>query len=301
MSKKDMSSHQYITRIQPIYSLMLFLCLGLLSVMVLFPLEAGAQSVYGGATASTTVNEVVLHDRVVPVEPVAFKYIEVTSGCGQDFEGKCAVARSGPGGEFPVMFHLRKNAVLKVSGKIEHDGTTWYKIVFDEWLRYPERVKTDWFVGADMVSILDETRGEQNLFENGTSTTISSTSTKRIVVDISEQKLYAYESGQVFKEVLVSTGRMMASTPIGTFSIFKKTPSRYMQGPLPELLDQQVYDLPGVPWNLYFTGDGSVIHGTYWHDNFGTKYSHGCVNTPAEDAKELYDWAELGMKVVVRD
>jgi lipoprotein-anchoring transpeptidase ErfK/SrfK len=74
-----------------------------------------------------------------------------------------------------------------------------------------------------------------------------------------------------------------------------------MQGPLPNLSDRQIYDLPGVPWNLYFTQGGAVIHGAYWHDSFGSVYSHGCVNLPVSVAQVLYIWADLGTKVIVED
>lgn len=74
-----------------------------------------------------------------------------------------------------------------------------------------------------------------------------------------------------------------------------------MQGPLPILADQQYYDLPGVPWNLYFTEQGAVIHGAYWHNSFGKPYSHGCVNMHTDEARKLYTWATLGTQVIVRD
>ena len=37
-------------------------------------------------------------------------------------------------------------------------------------------------------------------------------------------------------------------------------------------------------------GDGSSLHGTYWHNNFGHPMSHGCVNMRIEDAQALYAW-----------
>ena len=73
-----------------------------------------------------------------------------------------------------------------------------------------------------------------------------------------------------------------------------------MQGPIPDISEKQ-YDLPGVPWNLYFTEQGAVIHGAYWHNKFGQLWSSGCVNLPPEKAKKLYLWADLGMEVIVRD
>lgn len=233
---------------------------------------------------------------ILPVENTLFQYIEVTNGCGPHFEGDCLLVRSGPGTDYPVVSRLRNGMVLKVGGQVERDSETWYKVVFDEWLRYPERVKDDWFVAADFVEILYD-EGDKTVWDHEYSTT----SLKRIVVDRSDQKLYAYEDDVVFMETDISTGLELTPTPRGTFTIFKKTPSRYMQGPLPGLIDQQYYDLPGVPWNLYFTHGGAVIHGAYWHNSFGSQYSHGCVNLPPATAHTLYTWAELGTKVIVQD
>ena len=58
------------------------------------------------------------------------------------------------------------------------------------------------------------------------------------------------------------------------------------------------YDLPDVPWTMYFYQDYG-IHGTYWHHNFGHPMSHGCVNMQTDDAKWLYDWAPLGTSVLI--
>ncbi len=235
---------------------------------------------------------------MLPVTRVTFEYVEVRDGCGPHFEGECLRVRGGPGTDFPAVARLRNGMVLKVGGKVERDNTSWYKIVFDEWLRYPERVTSDWYVSADYVDILlDE--GDKTLADMGT-TTIA-TSTKRIIADRGDQKLYAYDGETLFMEASISTGLELTPTPRGTFTIYKKTPSRYMQGPLQYLAGSGYYDLPGVPWNLYFTEHGAVIHGAYWHNSFGSPYSHGCVNLSPENAEKLYLWAELGTEVLVRD
>lgn len=231
---------------------------------------------------------------VLPVEKVLFEYIEVIDGCGIHFDGVCLNVRSGPGEDYPSVAKLRNSIVLKVGGKVERGGHTWYKIVFDEKLRYPERITTDWYVAADYVRILlDE--GTRNFKDAG-----GGISAKHIIVDRSKQTLYAYDGDVLFMQELISTGLELTPTPRGVFTIFKKTPSRYMQGPVPDLSDQY-YDLPGVPWDLYFTSDGAVIHGAYWHDNFGKQSSHGCVNLPPKQAEKLYNWAEVGTKVTVQD
>lgn len=244
------------------------------------------------ATTTTSTDDKVL----LPIERVLFEYVEVVDSCGPHYEGDCLVARSGPGQDYSVLQQLRNGMVLKVGGQVERDGQWWYKIIFDEWLRYPERVEGDWYVAADYVRVLlDE--GDRTIWEDEYATGTQ----KSITVDRSEQMLYAFEGNELFLETAISTGLELTPTPRGTFTIFKKTPSRYMQGPLPNLADQQRYDLPGVPWNLYFTEGGAVIHGAYWHDSFGSAYSHGCVNVEPSIAQQLYSWAELGTKVIVKD
>lgn len=234
-------------------------------------------------------------DIILPIQKVLFEYIEVVDGCGIHFQGECLNVRSGPGIDFPVVAQLRNDIVLKVSGAVEHDNMTWYKVIFDEFLFYPERVTGDWYVASDFVRVLND-EGVKTTWEDGAAST-----SKKIIVDRSEQKLYAYDGDALFMEISISTGLALSPTPRGTFSVFKKTPSRYMQGPLPGLASDQYYDLPGVPWDLYFTEGGAVIHGAYWHDSFGSPYSHGCVNVAPADAEKLYYWAPLGTKVIVQD
>jgi lipoprotein-anchoring transpeptidase ErfK/SrfK len=57
-------------------------------------------------------------------------------------------------------------------------------------------------------------------------------------------------------------------------------------------LDSNIYayELPGVPWNMFFVSTGVALHGAYWHDNFGYRMSAGCVNLRPKDAKWLYRW-----------
>lgn len=233
-------------------------------------------------------------DIILPIEPVLFQYIEVIGGCGPYFTNECLNARSGPGTNFPIIARLRNGMVLKVGGVVDRDGEQWYKISFEEWLRYPERIIDDWYVSAKYVRALMDEGVRTTKPEN------ADPGNKRIVVNRSKQMLYAYEGDTLFMEEKISTGVELTPTPRGTFTIFKKTPSRYMQGPIPGISDKY-WDLPGVPWNLYFTHQGAIIHGTYWHDRFGSKSSNGCVNIAPLQAEKLYKWAEIGTKVTVVD
>jgi len=78
-------------------------------------------------------------------------------------------------------------------------------------------------------------------------------------------------------------------TPRGEFDISIKTPVRHMgDGALTS--DILAYELPGVPWSTFFTETGVAFHGTFWHDNYGGRMSHGCVNMRVEEALWLYRW-----------
>lgn len=116
---------------------------------------------------------------------------------------------------------------------------------------------------------------------------------KWIDVDLTTQTLTAYEGKTVVLRTAVSTGRADHPTVVGTFRTYIKYPKQRMVGGHGE----DRYDLPNVPDVMYFYRD-YALHGTYWHTNFGTPMSAGCVNVPLEEAAWLYDWAPLGTKVV---
>lgn len=227
---------------------------------------------------------------VIEEEPVKMlDYIEIINSCGPYFAGTCVNLRSGAGENFRSEANLRDGVVLRTSGKVEVDGKTWYKVIFDEFVRYPDRLSQPLYVSGDFVRTFSM---PEEL--------IVSTTTKYIIIDRSEQNLYAYDGAVLFMKIKISAGLVDTPTPRGNFKIMSKTPSRYMQGPLPGISDQ-VYDLPGVPFTMYFTVDGGAIHGAYWHDKFGQVWSHGCVNLALDDAEKLYSWTPLGAKVQVRD
>lgn len=111
-----------------------------------------------------------------------------------------------------------------------------------------------------------------------------------IDVDLSQQMLYAYEGDTIVASFLVSTGVAAFPTVVGQFHIYMKFEATLMAGP--------GYYLPDVPYTMYFYR-GYGIHGTYWHSNFGTPMSHGCVNMYTPDAQWLFYWAPMGTLVNV--
>lgn len=111
-----------------------------------------------------------------------------------------------------------------------------------------------------------------------------------IDVDLTRQMFYAYEGDTVVNSFLVSTGTSQTPTVTGKYHIYIKLRYADMSGP--------GYYLPDVPYVMYFYGDYG-LHGTYWHHNFGTPMSHGCVNLQTDDAGWVFNWASVGTLVNV--
>jgi len=112
---------------------------------------------------------------------------------------------------------------------------------------------------------------------------------KRIEVSITFQTLKAFEYDNEIFQTKISTGRL---TSAGKYIIQTKMPSKHM-GNGNVTSDIYSYELVGVPWNCFFQlEDGLATHGTYWHSNFGTPMSAGCINMSMADAKWVYRWTK---------
>lgn len=111
-----------------------------------------------------------------------------------------------------------------------------------------------------------------------------------IDVDLSQQRVYAYAGNSVVNSFVVSTGTWQTPTVTGKYKVWIKLRFSDMSGP--------GYYLPDVPSVMYFY-KGYGLHGTYWHNNFGTPMSHGCVNLSIPDAEWLYNFSAVGTVVNV--
>ena len=111
-----------------------------------------------------------------------------------------------------------------------------------------------------------------------------------IDVDLTNQMVYAYEGDVVVNSFVVSTGTWLTPTVTGKHKIYVKVRMQDMRGP--------GYHLKDVPYVMFFSGDYG-LHGTYWHNNFGTPMSRGCVNLTIDDAAWLFNWASVGTVVNV--
>jgi len=125
-----------------------------------------------------------------------------------------------------------------------------------------------------------------------TLTTLKRSGQRWIEIDLSSQRLFAWEGTRPVYAILVSTGKPATPTPIGRFTIQERHNSTRMQG--------EDYDVPDVPYVMYYDR-GYAIHGAYWHHQFGAPVSHGCTNVAVNHARWLFNWASVGTPVIVHD
>ena len=119
---------------------------------------------------------------------------------------------------------------------------------------------------------------------------LKTTTERWIEINLSTQRLIAWEGGTSVYAVIVSTGQAATPTPTGIFSIYTTYEVTRMQG--------EDYDVPDVPYAMFYDGN-YAIHGAYWHNSFGVPVSHGCTNVAVDHAAWLYNWASIGSPVVV--
>ncbi len=123
---------------------------------------------------------------------------------------------------------------------------------------------------------------------------------KRILIDISEQRMYVYQDGTLIWTFVVSTGMPGAATRPGNYAVQNKIPSAY-----------------GSTWNIWMPNwlgiywAGSLQNGIHalpilpgggrlWDGYLGTPVSYGCIILGIQDAQTLYDWAEVGTAVDIQ-
>lgn len=121
---------------------------------------------------------------------------------------------------------------------------------------------------------------------------VATPSERWIEVDLSEQKLKAWDGNTLFLETSVASGLPHTPTPVGEFRVWAKLRYTKMEGGA----GRYYYNLPNVPYVMFFQNSnvpnwkGYGLHGTYWHNSFGAPRSHGCVNLPTSIAEKLYYW-----------
>ena len=168
---------------------------------------------------------------------------------------------------------------------LDDDNVGWYKVVDD----YPPRSHSyQWVLARDLRRIPKAELAPIRPFSGN----------KHIEVDLSTQTLVCYEGEKaVFNTKTASGVGGELATPIGEHCVLLKQASRHMSNvPYADLPEEEqpapgdIFDLPGVPWNIFFDLSGTAIHGAYWHNDFGIRRSHGCINVSCAAARFIYRW-----------
>ena len=155
--------------------------------------------------------------------------------------------------------------LVNIFAEVRHtDGWLWYLVGPDQWieqrsLALAKRVEKPEDVTAD----------------------------RWVAIDLYEQTLVAYEGEKPVFATLIASGLPGWDTNEGVFDIWAWVERDGMSGATGA---PDAYDLESVPWVMYFDG-GISLHGTYWHDGFGYRRSHGCVNLSISDASYVFNWA----------
>lgn len=168
-------------------------------------------------------------------------------------------------------FYYRYSKV-NIYATVVVDGWNWYQIGVDEWVKQ-----------TSVAMIIPVERPDEVDTERWVS------------VDLYEQVAIAYEDERPVFATLISSGMADWPTNEGLFHIYLRYPRHLMSGG--EELDDFYY-IEEVPWTMYFD-DQIALHGAYWHDGFGFRRSHGCVNMSVTDAHWLYEWAEAELDFTV--
>lgn len=117
-----------------------------------------------------------------------------------------------------------------------------------------------------------------------------------VEINLSWQYMTIYQGNNILLELYISSGKDGWETPTGTFYVNSMYLTDTMVG---DNVNGESWNVPDVPYAMYFTNNGHAIHGTYWHNAFGTRLSHGCINMPEWAAAYLYNIAYIGMRVEI--
>ncbi len=112
---------------------------------------------------------------------------------------------------------------------------------------------------------------------------------KRVEINLSTQRLRAYQGPRLVMETRISSGRGR-STPTGRFTAGPyKAENHY----------SSLYDGAHMPWSVQVTGN-IFIHGFRHVPNYPA--SHGCIRLPIDGtnpARRFYHWVDVGTPIVI--
>lgn len=174
-------------------------------------------------------------------------------------------ASSTPGSdENPDNEFMYRYTRVNLYSYVEIDSKRWYQIGVNQWVHQ-----------FDVAKLTPIARPE------------SINTEKWVAIDLYEQSLVAYEGSTPVFATLISSGLQEWPTNEGLFNVYFRRDRTIMAGAEGR---PDFYYLEEVPWTMFFDDD-IALHGAYWHDGFGYRRSHGCVNMSITDANWVYRWS----------
>jgi lipoprotein-anchoring transpeptidase ErfK/SrfK len=171
-------------------------------------------------------------------------------------------------GSFSLINRVKVLAVKKAN------GATWYQV---DGGRYPGA-----YVEARYISPIPQPVPDQKVDVPKT----VKAGDYWLDLSISQETLTLFKGAEPVLATYISTGLKGSPTIQGTYNIQYKYVATRMHGGPP--FATHYYDLPNVPWTMYYHGSFSV-HGAYWHDEFGIPKSAGCTNATIGDSKFIFN------------
>jgi lipoprotein-anchoring transpeptidase ErfK/SrfK len=224
-------------------------------------------------------------------EPTATPATPTSSPAMAQAQAQGANLRSGPGTDYALAGTLEGGERVEIIGRY---GEWWQVAAYQggtAWVYDGVVSATDTEAVPQVEAVPTKVPSSPALIPTGAPPSAIEEA-RWIDVDLSAQRLTAYENGQRVHSTLVSTGLPRTPTVRGQFRIWIKLRYDDMAGP--------DYYLEDVPHVMYFY-QGYGLHGAPWHNNFGQRMSHGCVNLPLPEAEWLFNFADVGTLVNVRE
>lgn len=228
--------------------------------------------VNGATWYEINYGEYVHEDDIQLATPSPFQGVEVKQQPQRPFGWVVQAVQpsSEPGSEpNPVFSELPRYTFFEIYEAVQlDDGWIWYRIDEGVWIRQT-------YVSVVEVSPRPEGVGPNEFWTE---------------VDLYEQTFAAYEGDRMVYASLISSGLNRWPTREGLFQVWDRWERYKMSGAEGKV---DYYFLEDIPYIMYFDElNGIALHGTYWHDRFGYKHSHGCVNMPIKDAEWVFRWSE---------
>lgn len=162
------------------------------------------------------------------------------------------------------------------------------------------------FLQSSRVSVTDDTARAMSpqTSTKDKASTISKSNERRLVIDLSDRRVYVYQIGQVIASFPLGVGKKGWETPLGNFEVIHMQHNPVWKHPITGKIFEAGSDSPlGDRWVGFWSDGHNEIgfHGTPDDSLVGTAVSHGCLRMRNPDVRMLYEKVKVGTPVEVKN